>query len=458
MTDSKRIQELKHKSRRYSIQEGIFATVKSSFGDNFISPLAIAINSSNSMISLYHSIGGLVGPLSQMLSSRLIERYSRKKIVVKAVLFETLMFIPFILIALLYQYNITANLLPLYLLIAYSFYVFFANLAGPAWFSWMGDIVDEKYRGRWFAKRNIIHGFIAIILAISASVFLDYFKTKNWTMFGFVILFALAFLGRMISRQIFKKQYEPKLKLQEGYYFTFLSFIFKAPSNNFGKYTIFRALISFTGAIFGPLLAVYFLRSLEMSYTLYMMVIFSETFFSLIFMSLWGKFADSYGNYKTMALTAIMLPVLPILWIINSSPLYLIFVPALVGGITWAGFNLSAGNFIYDNVTPQKRGLVVSYFNLVNGIGIFLGAGIGAFLIKVINTSLINPIIIIFYIGSFLRMIVVFWWLPKVKETRDTKKFEGENAFKNLILKETKLALIDGTHDILTIKKYLFLK
>ena len=453
--DSQRIKNLKHKARRKSIKEGMFATVKSSFFDNYISPFAIAINSSNSLVAMISSVSGLIGPIAQLFSSRLIEKYLRKKIVVKAVFLETLMILPMIIIAILFQKNIITNSLPLLLFLFYSFYIIFANISGPAWFSWMGDIVDDNFRGRWFAKRNLILGFLSVILTVSASFFLDFFKDKNLTMLGFAILFALAFIGRMFSCRIFKQQYEPKIKIQDGYYFSFTQFLFKAPTNNFGRFTLFRGCLSFADAILGSLLSIYLLRNLGLNYSSYMIIIFAGTIFSLLVINLWGIFADHYGNYKTILITSLFIPLLPILWILNNSIAYLIFVPSLAGGIVWAGFNLASGNFVYDNVTPQKRGIVISYYNVVVGGGIFLGAALGALLIKVITISTINPIVIIFSISAIFRLAVVLFWLPKFKETRPTPKFSGTSALKNIILKESKPAFIEGIHDITAIKDYL---
>ena len=61
---------------------------------------------------------------------------------------------------------------------------------------------------------------------------------------------------------------------------------------------------------------------------------------------------------------------------------------------------------------------------MLNGIGIFLGAGLGALLIKILTTSSIEPILLIFLIGGVARMIVVFIFLPKMKEIRKTKKLK----------------------------------
>jgi MFS family permease len=447
--------ELKHQARRYSIKEGIFAHIQGSLGGKYISPFAIAINSSNSIVALLTAVSGLLGPLAQVFSSRLIEKYPRKKIVVMAVLFELLMWLPFIVIAILFYFNILVNLLPFLVLFSFSLYVIMGNIASPAWFSWMGDIVDEKYRGRWFSKRGLILGFVAGVFAILSAFLLNYFKSKNWTIFGFIILFFLAFITRLISWRILRKQYEPKIKLKKGYYFSFWDFLKKAPETNFGKFAIFRALLGFSVSISSSLLAIYLLRNLNLSYVAYMIIIFSASAFSLLVLNLWGVLADKYGNYRILVVTTIFIPIVPILWILSKNPIYMIFVPSLISGISWAGFDLSASNFVYDNVSSQKRGLAVSYLNLLNGIGVFFGASLSAILIKYLTVSFIEPLFLIYILGGIMRMGVVFWWIPKMDEIKKTKKFGSSRVFKNVILRQVKPTFIEEAQEILSIKKYL---
>ncbi len=452
--ESEFVKELKHKSRRRSIKEGIFASGKVAFGDYYISPFAIAINSSNFMVALLSSIPGLLGPLSQMFSSRLLEKYSRKKIVMKAVLLETLIWFPIMALAFLFYAGILTESLPVIFLIVYSIYVIIMNVSTPPWFSWMGDIVDENYRGRWFSKRQIITSFTSGILAVTASIFLGYSGRNGQVMIGFIILFTLAAISRLISWKTFQRQYEPKIKLKKGYYFSFWDFIIDSPKNNLGKFTIYRTLLGFATAISSSLVAIYLLRNLGFGYTTYIIISLAEGIFSLLVMQWWGKFADKYGNYRILLICSILIPLIPIFWIFSSNPIYLFFIPAIIGGVSWAGFNLAAGNFIYDNVCVEKRGLVISYYNMLIGIGTFLGAGIGAFLIKYLTTS-IQPIIIIFIISAIARAIFAVWWVPKIREIRKTEKFDGKKALRNLFLRDARASLTEEAHEIISIHKYI---
>lgn len=448
-------EELKHQSRRLSIKEGILYSVSSAFGSNYISPFAVAINASNSVVALLSSISGFLGPLSQVFSSKLIEKYSRKKIIMKAALLEALVWIPFIIIAIFFQKGILMSFLPLFLLFFFAIFTISIYLIEPAWFSWIGDITDAKFRGRWFSKRNILKGVIAGVLAILSSFLLNFLKQKNMVMLGFIFLFSMALIFRLISRSIFKKQYEPEIKLKKGYYFSFWEFLKTSPKTNFGKFSIFKSALAFASAISSPLLAVYLLRYLNFDYTTYMIVILSASGFSLAIIKFWGIFADKYGNYRVLAITSILIPIIPILWILSPSPIYMILIPSLISGVSWAGFNLSSGNFIYDNVSNQKRGLAVSYYNLLIGIGVLVGAGLGAVLIKYLSFDFMEPIFFIFLLGGIIRMIVVAVWIPKIKEIRKTERMGNKKGLKNLIFKQFKSSLSEEVHEIMSLKEYL---
>jgi MFS family permease len=451
--DSKRIKKLKYGARERSIKEGIFASAKSSFGDYYISPFAIAINASNSMVALLSAISGLLGPLSQIFGSKFIEKYPRKKIMTKTIFFESLIWIPLIVMSFLFYKGIFLNFLPISILILFSLYVILHNLSFPSWFSWMGDIVDKEHRGRWFSKRNLIIGFVLLVLTVLSAFFLDYFEKNNWLMFGFMILFSLAFFSRFTSMKIFRKIYEPKIKLEKEDYFSFWDFLINAKKSNFGRFSIFRGLLSFSILTSSSLITVYLLRYLEFNYIIYITIILSQTLFAIVVLELWGKFADTYGNYKILYTTTILIPIVPILWILFKSPIYLIFVPALVSGISWAGFNLAANNFIYDNINQKKRGFAISYYNMFNGIGIFLGAVLGAFLIKFIKAPF-EPILLIFFISSLASMIVVFFWIKEIKEIRKTEKFKGSKTIEKMLFGEAKPIILEEIHEIMSIKKY----
>ena len=152
-----------------------------------------------------------------------------------------------------------------------------------------------------------------------------------------------------------------------------------------------------------------------------------------------------------MQITALVIPFIPVLWIFSPSPIYLIFVPILLNGIVWAGFNLATNDFIYDNVRPEKRGLALSYFNMLVGIGIFIGAAVGAFLIQFLTIDFISPMFFIFILSGVLMMLAVIIFMPMIQEAREmgNKKKAG-----NLVLKQIKPSVLGEVHEIMSLRRY----
>src|SRR3989344_1579015 len=144
------------------------------------------------------------------------------------------MWLPILALGLFFYKDLFVQALPILLIVFYSLYAIFGAIAGPAWFSLMGDLVPEKIRGKYFSKRNRIAGTIVLVSTLIAGFLLDFFKTKGLVFIGFTILFFFASILRLIASYFFSKHYEPKLKLKKDYYFSFLEFLRKAPQNNFG--------------------------------------------------------------------------------------------------------------------------------------------------------------------------------------------------------------------------------
>jgi MFS family permease len=50
---------------------------------------------------------------------------------------------------------------------------FLSALGGPAWFSWMGDLIPRRIRGRYMAHRNRLAGMVQIVAVIAFGFILD---------------------------------------------------------------------------------------------------------------------------------------------------------------------------------------------------------------------------------------------------------------------------------------------
>jgi len=444
------VQKKINKSLDLSIREGSYAAMMNGLGPSYFVPYALALNASSSQIGLLNALVSLLPNLTQLRASRLLEKFKRKTVTYWAALVQNLFFVLIIGLGLLYLFDIYVGFFIPLLILAISLFYTIGAIGGPAWFSWMGSLVPEDSRGRYFAKRNEITGFFGLGALVVGGVLLDYFKKKgfvelggfnlNLVIVGFLILFVFAFIFRMISVQMLRKQYEPIIKIHKKDCMSLRSFIKNILDTAFGRFTAFSSILRIAINIGAPFFAVYMLseKGLGLPYLWFMIITVSGVLYHLMFYKGLGRLSDRFGNISLIKLSSIFISITPLLWLFSVylsgslmwTVLYIIFVPQLISGFGWAGFTLSSTNYIYDSLNQEKRGFGVAYFNLFNGIGMFIGAGLGSLFALSGISILGNNILFILLISSLARFVVSFSLTKYLKEVRHVKKFRYQFVVK----------------------------
>jgi MFS family permease len=423
-------------SKKNSLKDAAFVNGTVGFGDNYISSYQadkLALNASASEVGLLTSIPNLIAPLAQLVTSKLMEKHSRKKIFSIATLIQSLAWLPIISISFFFLKGI--EYAPLLLITFYTVYALFGNLASPAWVSWIGDVVENKGSGEFFGKRNKIGGIAALISLILAGLILDVFKSRTeitrqtyFIFIGFAIIFSLAMIFRLISRHFVLKQYEPHFRFERENYFSFFQFVKKIPERTFGRFSLYIALVVLATNIAGPYYGLYMLNNLKLSYTQIMILSVYSSLATFIFISKWGKFSDKHGNIHTIRISAMMIPLICFIWpaavylVPKNYQFYSLIIANFISGYAWAGFNLAAGNFVFESSTPQRRGLCSAYSSVLNGVGVILGTTIGSILIAHVKLPFIDVIMFVSLVSGIARYLVSIIMLKSIKEVREVEK------------------------------------
>ena len=408
----------KQKALKVSIHEGAASSLSLSIGETYITPFALALKAQPFHIGIINSFSGLISPLAQFFGSKILEKYTRKKIVLFSALIQSLLWIPIVLLAFAFWKGMFQENAIYFLLIFYSLLSALGGLLYPAWFSWMGDLVPEKERGKYFGNRTRILSAVGLIGVLIGAFVLDAFKTRGLLLFGFASLFLAASLFRFVSYIILHKQYSPQFKLKKKYYFSLLDFLKRF--DNFGKFAVYQALFNFVLMIASPFFAVYMLQELNFNYITFMIVTIRSTIYYLIFVTLIGKFSDKYGNRLLLHTGAFLFSINPILWIFIKSPLLLILIPQMIVGLANAALVIGHINFTYGSVSKEHRAICTAYANILIGIGVFFGSLLGGLIINYAHPSFINTFVFVFLISAIGRFAVSFIFLKILK---DEKKF-----------------------------------
>ncbi len=415
-----------NKSLKVSFLDGIFASGMVGFTQDYFIPFLLLMGGTARSVGILSALPNFAAALVQLKVADFTERIgSRKRIVTTFVFWQAMILLPMAAIA---SYGRAEEI---FFIILVTLFTALGAFAMPPWGSLMSDLVAEDKRGEYFGWRNKVLGFISVVMTFIAGFILHILEKIN-IFHGFLILFFMAFIFRMMSWYFLTRMDEPKLIHKKEHYFNMFMFLRRIKESNFAKFVLFVSVLNFSVNVASPFFAVFMLRDLKFNYLLYTLITVTATLTVYLLMGRWGKHADKVGNLKVMKLTAPIIATLPLWWIINHHPVYLILIQ-IISGFAWAGFNLCASNFIYDAVSPEKRTRCIAYFNVLNGLSLCLGALLGGFLIDRLPSLWGYKILTLFIISSCLRMIVALIMPMKLIEVRPVEKIRSYQLFFSMI-------------------------
>lgn len=437
------------KSLKYSILDGSFYSMMVGFGESFFSAFAVFLKANNIQLGLLGSLPQSLGSISQLFTNKLLKLFkSRKRFVCINAFLEALMYIPIILVFFLGKFKVY------HLIFFVCVYWIFGTILNPVWNSWIGDLVDEKKRGAYFGKRNKIGGIASFISLLTGGFILQNFTNGIKTQYiGFIIIFSLAFIARIISFFYLTKKYDPPYKIQPESQFSFIEFLKKARFRNFGMFVFFLCLMNFSVFISAPFFAAYMLYDLKLSYINYTIILATAVIVKYMSMPVWGSASDRYGTKRTLSLASFLMPLTPLLWLYSKDFSYLILIQ-MYSGFVWAGFEITSFNFIFDTTSPEKRATCVAYYNVLNGIAIILGALIGGLIVRY-NHVFWSKYLLVFLISGILRYKISIIFIPKLKEVRGIERIPYHKLFFNIISTMPTMGLV---YNLITFKKKSIIK
>lgn len=435
---------LADRSLQHSLKDAAGYATMIGAGETYLAAFALFLRASPPQIGMLVSLPAMLASFMQLLSAwvgRLTGQ--RKAVIIAGAGLQAMMWLPIALLPVVF----TDAAVPL-LIVAVILYHCGAHIATPQWGSLMGDIVPERRRGRFFALRTRVVSLVTFLALILSGTILHFADEGGRTLAGFLVIFGIAMLGRMFSVYHLSRMHDPaghvaaiEIPVGKGAFR-------RLAQSNFARFSLFFALMQLSVAIASPYFSVYMLRDLEFSYAEFMANTGMSIFVQFLTLQQWGRISDVFGNRRILSATGVMLPLMPLLWMISTNFWYLLLVQAL-SGLSWAGFTLSASNFLYDLVARDRRATYMAVHNILASTGTFCGALIGGYLALALPAGVdlpglawawLSPLPGVFAISAIARALVLTVLMPKIREVRRVRPI----SFSDLIFRVTRVRALAG--------------
>jgi MFS family permease len=267
-------------------------------------------------------------------------------------------------------------------------------ISGPAWISWMGDLVPRSIMGRYLGWRWRIFAPSKLFFGFLFALAIEHWPPVNGP-WGFQIVFAIAALSRVASTWLLRKQPEPRLRpvlrgpeSQKGFSPTvgLWGFLCTMHRTDLGRWTMVWASLNFGMMIAGPFFSVYMLKArplgLELDYSTYWWLANASTISRFVGVAILSRMVDLYGPSAMLRVAVLGIFSTPIVWIMTTDLLWL-FTVEILNGLAWSAAECSVIVLLFTcNRDPLQRTRLIGYHQFVAGMAVVVGSSIGTILIK----------------------------------------------------------------------------
>ena len=415
---------------RYSQQEAVASATMTGTSDNFLNAFAIYLQATAMQLGWLTAIPQLFGAVSQIISVWLGNHVRRKPLVVTTAFLQSFIVAGMATLALTAAGDRLQDTSMNWLIVLAVGYFTCLNCIQPHWRAWMGGLVPQPRRGVFFAARSRLTMAASLLVFVAGGTVLSVTDSSNNTSLGFALLFGMAATGRMISSILLWRMHDPEPESAKNSMRLLDSWRHVRESlkdSNFRHYSFFVASTQGAVALSAPFFAVYMLLDLEFTYLQFSLNAIASIGTQFVMLQFWGKFSDRFGNHLVMMVSSCMIPLIPLLWMVSPDYNYLLFVQ-VVSGISWSGFTLSTANYLYD-IRPHQTNFAL-YAAIQSGTSalmVFCGGLLGGYLARHAPEIAANisdfwqpgsDLFIVFVTTAVLRMMVVAYFVPKLKEPK----------------------------------------
>jgi MFS family permease len=335
------------------------------------------------MVGMFRSLGasplwiGLlaalppVATLVQPLSSYIIARTgSRKRLFLWSAYPGRLMWIPIVLLGyFLPSSGLTIGLLFFLVLVT----KLSDSLSGPAWMSWISDLVRENELGRFWGTRQMW----ASLFSITGAMSLGYYLGTAPPYYKFIIFFTfitlLGWLDVFIHRAVWGVRLEvsptpPSLRE-----------LVKVPLSDpsFRPLALFFGLFSFAVLVGGAMFPLLLIEEFKLSYFEISFFFGIQAVFMIASSRLWGRLIDNIhdGPRVVFLISASIIALLAPPWtMIGVDQRFLVGLNFALGGIGWGAYQIAFTGLVIGMSSRESRAMYFAVTSVASGLGSAIGA------------------------------------------------------------------------------------
>jgi len=242
-------------------------------------------------------------------------------------------------------------------------------IANSAWVAWMGDLVPDRLRGRFFGRRTIFLSIAGTLTSLGAAILLDRFAPMGWTGLALSALTAAACLAGVVSVVLMRRQHEPPAADEPGVpaWQAFRLALRDRRARPFLGYLLaWNSAVGISASFF----AYHMLTNLHTGFLLVAAHGVGVAVVRIVSARLWGNVVDRIGAGPVLVFCSFGIAAVPLTWLfVTPERLWPIALDAVFAAFLWAGHGIAAFDLTIGLAPRASRPVYLATFATAGGLG-----------------------------------------------------------------------------------------
>ncbi len=404
---------------RCSIGDAASYSVMVGIGETYLAAFALALGTGETFAGLIATLPMLAGASIQLATPWALKQFhSYRTWTMLCAVVQALALLAVPLAVWLELVSITAA--AMWVFIAASAYWAASQAAGPAWNTWIEEIIPKRVRANFFACRARISQMCVLLGFAAGGIALHLGHATGYELAAFVGIFLVGAICRVVSAGFLSQQSEVSAGKYHARPVTLRQIVSQTSGDVGGKFVLYLLAVQAAVQISGPYFTPFMLAEEQMSYLSYMGLIGICFLGKALALPMWGRIAHYSGARRLLWIGGTSIVPISGLWVFidffdGSSRVAFICSIQLLSGIVWAAYELAMLLMFFEAIPQRDRAGVLTLYNFGNAAALVIGSLVGAAILQTLGESH-QSYLVLFGLSSLARLSTVpLLWRSPVK-------------------------------------------
>ncbi|MGZ3457670.1 MAG: MFS transporter [Archangium sp.] len=260
-------------------------------------------------------------------------------------------------------------------------------IGNNAWVEWMGELVPESVRGRYFGRRTALCTVGSTVASLVAGVLMDRLRPPEGVGLGLPLLAALACVAGVMTTVLMARQHDPaphKEKAKLDFHVALLPL----RDERARRVLVYQVAWNAAVGVSAPFFSFHMLKNLKMSFLLMALYLAAVAGMRILAAPFWGRLIDRMGAQPVLLACSLGIGVIPSLWLFPTAGfLWPLLADVVLSGVLWGGHGLASFALPLSVAPRRGRPFYLAAFATAGGLAYAAASALGGGLASLIPTE-----------------------------------------------------------------------